>query len=88
MPDRPVLVLLGDDELVVSPAAIRRVVSRMAQGQLVELPGGRHELLMERPAIRAAIWRQFDAFLVSTPTRTRRPRAAASGPEVDLRRRR
>jgi lysophospholipase len=77
MPETPQLVLLGSDERVVSPAAIRAAAGRMPGCRLVELAGGRHELFMEGPEIRAEIWRQVDAFLEAVPARRRL--AAASG---------
>jgi lysophospholipase len=66
MPRVPVLVLLGSDEVVVSAADVRRVVRRMPQGELVELPGARHEIFMERPTITAEVWRCVDALLSRT----------------------
>ena len=48
----------------------------MAEGALLELPGARHEIFMERPEIQAAVWRRIDAFLASVPAAAR-PAAAA-----------
>ena len=39
--------------------------------ELVELDGARHEILMERPAIRARVWQAVDRFLAP-------PRASAT----------
>jgi lysophospholipase len=63
MPLVPTLVLLGSDEVVVSCADVRRVTRRMPRGELTELPGARHEIFMERPAITAEVWRRVDALL-------------------------
>jgi lysophospholipase len=63
MPLIPTLVLLGSDEVVVSAADVRRVTRRMPHGELVELAGARHEILMERPVITAEAWRHIDALL-------------------------
>ena len=63
LPRLPVLTFLGSDERIVSPKVVRAQMARMPQGRLVELPGARHEILMERPEILARVWREIDAFL-------------------------
>ena len=55
LPTLPMLVLLGTEETVVSAAVIRGQVARMAAGELVDLPGARHEIFMERPEIVAGL---------------------------------
>lgn len=72
-PRIPVLTLVGTEETVVSVAMIRKQVSRMKHGELVVLPGARHEILMERPEIQEAAWRAMDAFLEASPGRPGRP---------------
>jgi lysophospholipase len=69
LPNLPVLVLLGSDESVVSPGVIRSQVAQMAQGELAELPGARHEIFMERSEVLAEVWRRIDAFLAAGPAR-------------------
>lgn len=56
------LVLVGGAEAVVSPGAIRARAARDGL-RLVEIAGGRHELLFETPDRRAQAWRAIDAFL-------------------------
>lgn len=58
----PTQLLLGTEETVVDPVAIR---ARAARGEaaLLELPGARHEPLIETPAHRQRIWETVDAFL-------------------------
>ncbi|GAB4268923.1 MAG: alpha/beta hydrolase [Pararhodobacter sp.] len=51
-PDIAMLVGLGGAEAIVSPRAIRDRAGRWPRGELVEYPGARHELLMERPEVR------------------------------------
>jgi lysophospholipase len=63
MPPVPALVLLGSEEVVVSPTDVRRVARRMPQGELVELAGARHEIFMERSEITREVWRRVDALL-------------------------
>jgi lysophospholipase len=75
LPRLPMLVMLGSEETVVSSSIIRSQVAKMAEGSLIELPGARHEIFMERPEIQAEVWRRIDAFLASVPAR--RGRASA-----------
>lgn len=63
LPNIPVLALLGSGESVVSASVIRTQIGQMAQGQLLELPGARHEVLMERPEILERVWSGIDDFL-------------------------
>ena len=51
-PDLPMLVSVGSDERVVSGQAIRDRAARWPGGQLLELPGARHEVMMETPPLR------------------------------------
>lgn len=67
LPRVPMLVMLGDDETVVSSVAIRSQVAQMADGELLELPGARHEIFMEGPAIQTRVWDGIDRFLERVP---------------------
>lgn len=49
----PTLVGVGGDEAIIDPAAIRTRIAAWPGAKLIELPGCRHELLMERDADRA-----------------------------------
>jgi lysophospholipase len=69
LPRLPVLVLVAGDESVVSTSVIRSQVARMAQGELVELAGARHEIFMERPEILDRVWERIDGFLAAVPER-------------------
>ncbi|MEX2518012.1 MAG: alpha/beta hydrolase [Paracoccaceae bacterium] len=62
-PDGPMLMLLGEDESVVSPARIRAFVARNPACRLVELVGGRHEVFLETAEIRRILWAEIDSFL-------------------------
>lgn len=53
-PDVPALTLLGTAESIVEAGAIRRRMANWPGGRLVEIPGGRHEVLMESPDRRSA----------------------------------
>lgn len=69
LPNIPVLAFLGGEETVVSTAVIRTQIAQMAQGRLVELPGARHEIFMERPETLERVWAGIDAFLDSPASR-------------------
>lgn len=53
VPDLPCLTLLGSAEKIVCPKAIRARMARWPQGELLEIAGARHEILMECDALRA-----------------------------------
>ena len=58
----PALCLVGGHERVVDVDAIRSGAGRLG-AELVEIADGRHELLIERPEVRARAWTAIDAFL-------------------------
>jgi len=49
-PDIPCLTLLGEDEQIVCVDAIRARMAAWPGAELLEIEGGRHEVLMESPA--------------------------------------
>ncbi|MDO5646406.1 alpha/beta fold hydrolase [Paracoccus sp. (in: a-proteobacteria)] len=59
-PPIPALISLGGDEKIVSPQAIRDRAAAWPDARLLNIPGARHEILMERPPLRAAF---MDAML-------------------------
>lgn len=65
LPNLPVLVFVGSAETVVSTAVVRNQTAKMANGTLIALPGARHEILMERPEIRATVWAEIEAFIAA-----------------------
>lgn len=79
LPRIPVLVLLGDAETVVSGAVIRNQVAKMAAGEILDLPGARHEIFMERPEILDLVWKRIDRFLENVPAR-RSPAGPTTAP--------
>lgn len=62
-PTCPILVLLGTAEAVVNPVGIRQMAARLPSVKLLDLPGARHEVFMEAPHIRAAVWEAIDSHL-------------------------
>ncbi len=63
----PVLVILAGGDNVVSNSAMRRFASWLRDGELVELPGARHELLREHDRHRLPLWAAVDRFLAVLP---------------------
>ncbi len=63
----PTLMIAAGDDRVVSSRAIETVAFRMKAGSHIVIPGARHELLMERDAIREQFWAAFDAFVPGSP---------------------
>ena len=62
-PEQPVLYLLGSEEEIVSPDAIRAAAARGAKAELVEIAGAKHEVFMETADRQAQAWAAIDAFL-------------------------
>ena len=61
---QPALCLLGSDEQIVEPGAVRRT-SRHLGLHLVEISGARHEHLVEAPEYREQAWSAIDRFLAA-----------------------
>jgi lysophospholipase len=59
----PTLLFSCGRDRIVSSRAIERFARRMPIANLVEIPGARHELLMERDELREQFWVAFDAFV-------------------------
>jgi lysophospholipase len=59
----PALLFSCGRDRIVSARAIERFARRLPIGNLVAIPGARHELLMERDDLRAQFWAAFDAFV-------------------------
>ena len=66
LPERirtPVLAVVPGLDRVVAARATERLVSRCRGGRVVDVPGCRHEILMERDVFRQQFWAAFDAFV-------------------------
>ncbi len=61
-PDCPVLCVVGSEERVVDPVAIRQYAERIG-GRLAEIEGAHHLLLAEAEPMRGATWAAIDRFL-------------------------
>ncbi len=63
----PTLMVAAGEDRIVSSRAIETLAFRMKTGAHLVIPGARHELLMERDAIREQFWAAFDAFVPGQP---------------------
>jgi len=61
-PDVPCLTYLGSDEAIVDPARIKDRMAIWPQGTLRVIAGGKHEMLMDTPDLRGAIFDETVAF--------------------------
>ncbi|MEM1398803.1 MAG: alpha/beta hydrolase [Pseudomonadota bacterium] len=59
----PTIFGMAGKEMLVSNDAIKRAVARIPNADLIELPGSRHEILMERDEFRAPFFNAFDQLL-------------------------
>jgi lysophospholipase len=59
----PTLAIVGALDSVVSLRAVESLAGELRAGGSMIIPGARHELLMERPAVREQFWAAFDAFV-------------------------
>lgn len=57
-PDVPAICFMGSNERIVDWARVRDRMSRWPKGKLQILDGGEHEVMMERPEIRKALFDQ------------------------------
>ncbi|OEU65085.1 MAG: hypothetical protein BBJ57_06065 [Desulfobacterales bacterium PC51MH44] len=58
----PILIISAGDDKVVSIKAQKGICSSLANCRFTEIPGARHEILMEIDAIRSVFWDEFDRF--------------------------
>jgi lysophospholipase len=58
----PVLAVLAGEEALVDNSRAKAILARMRNAQILEIPGARHEILMETDAVRLKFWVAFDAF--------------------------
>lgn len=73
----PLLLMAGGADRIVSNAMIEHVASRLIAGAQLVVPAAKHELMMEREALRSQFWAAFDGFIPPTPLPGEAP---ASGP--------
>jgi len=59
----PVLIAGAGKDRIVLTEATRRFAARLPRGRYVEFEDSEHEILMEKDAIRARFWAEFDGFV-------------------------
>ncbi len=64
-PDVPALAVLGDDERIVDPRAVRRFMAGWASGRLETYPGAEHEIMMEHAPHRSRFFDSTAALFAS-----------------------
>lgn len=64
-PEIPCLTLLGSDENIVDPASIKARMASWPGGKIALIARGRHEVLMEAPALREEAMSEMLAFLAT-----------------------
>ena len=64
-PAQPALTFLGTHETIVDQPAIHLVMEKWMNGHLERVPGAQHEILMERPSIRAFFFERSTEFMAS-----------------------
>ncbi|PZP56648.1 MAG: alpha/beta hydrolase [Micavibrio aeruginosavorus] len=62
----PVLIATAEKDFIVSSKATKKLVSRLPNGELLELPDAQHEIFMERDDIRNKFLAKFDEFIHRT----------------------
>ena len=72
-PDVPAICFLGGDEQIVNKDKVRRQMARWPRGELVEIPGARHEFPMETPEVRKLFYDRIVA-LFDAQAQNRRAR--------------
>ncbi len=61
----PVLFICAEQEKVVDPRAARHLSDRIAGISCIEIEDAKHEILMEKDAVRKQFWAAFDSFITS-----------------------
>jgi lysophospholipase len=59
----PLLIFGAGSDRVVRTDAIRALAQCLPNARYVEIPGAKHEILMETDAVRHQFWSEFDAFV-------------------------
>ena len=59
----PTLMAIATQDVIVSPQAVEAMALELRAGSQVMIAGARHEILMERDALREQFWAAFDAFV-------------------------
>jgi len=66
-PDMPCLTFLGAEEAIVDRVAVRARMQAWPRGEIDEVQGAHHEVLMEGPEIRARVFDRLEALFSGKP---------------------
>ena len=75
----PTLIVAAGSDAIVYTRATERFGQGLKGGGVIVIPGARHEILMEREAIRAQFFAAFDAFIPGTHIREKATPPARAG---------
>jgi lysophospholipase len=64
----PTLFFAASEDKIVANRPMELLAHQMRTAEVVTLPTARHEILMERDAVRNAFWAAFDTFIPGSPT--------------------
>jgi lysophospholipase len=59
----PILLISAGEDRIVSNKAQKEICSLLPNCRFMEIPGSRHEILVETDAVRSIFWDQFDRFM-------------------------
>jgi lysophospholipase len=77
----PILIVAAGADRIVDTLATERFAARLKAGRCITIPDARHEIMMERDALRDQFWAAFDAFVPGTDdAMARRAREAMAVP--------
>lgn len=62
----PVLILLAQKDRLVAADSLRHAAALLPKGEIVEVAGASHEIMIETDEIKAVFWRAFDDFIART----------------------
>ncbi|MDP5215786.1 alpha/beta hydrolase [Ruegeria sp. 2205SS24-7] len=69
-PDMPCITVLGSHEQIVDRKAIRARMAGWPKGELIEIPDGEHEVLMEAPEVRGPVYERLANFFAANSTQS------------------
>jgi len=58
----PILMISAGEDRIVSNTAQKKICSLLPNCRFMEIPGARHEILVETDAVRSVFWHEFDRF--------------------------
>ena len=59
----PVLIVSAEKDTIADSATHPKTAAAMPKGEVITVPGAKHEIMMETDDIRQLFWRAFEAFV-------------------------